>query len=67
MTVMTVLGPVEGEALGRVDAHEHLFLRSPVLPGEEFQDLGKMVRGACCARMPVGQGWMCWAARSCRG
>lgn len=43
MRVMTVLGPVEGDALGRVDAHEHLFLRSPVLPGEEFQDLDRMV------------------------
>lgn len=43
MPVMTVLGPVEGDALGRVDAHEHLFLRSPVLPGEEFQDLDRMV------------------------
>jgi 5-phospho-D-xylono-1,4-lactonase len=43
MTVMTVLGPIEGEGLGRVDAHEHLFLRSPVLPGEEFQDLDRMV------------------------
>ncbi len=43
MSVTTVLGPVEGNALGRVDAHEHLFLRSPVLPGEEFQDLDRMV------------------------
>ena len=43
MAVMTVLGPVGGDALGRVDAHEHLFLRSPVLPGEEFQDLDQMV------------------------
>jgi phosphotriesterase-related protein len=34
---------VEGDALGRVDAHEHLFLRSPVLPGDEFQDLDRMV------------------------
>ena len=38
MTVMTVLGPVEPEQLGRVDAHEHVFLRSPLLPGDEFQD-----------------------------
>lgn len=43
MSVMTVLGPVRGDALGRVDAHEHVFLRSPVLPGEEFQDLERMV------------------------
>jgi len=43
VSVTTVLGPVEGAALGRVDAHEHLFLRSPMLPGEEFQDLDRMV------------------------
>jgi predicted metal-dependent phosphotriesterase family hydrolase len=42
MTVMTVLGPIDGSQLGRVDAHEHIFLRSPVLPGDEFQDLDKM-------------------------
>jgi predicted metal-dependent phosphotriesterase family hydrolase len=43
VSVTTVLGPVDGAALGRVDAHEHLFLRSPMLPGEEFQDLDRMV------------------------
>jgi predicted metal-dependent phosphotriesterase family hydrolase len=42
MTVMTVLGPIDGSQLGRVDAHEHIFLRSPVLPGDEFQDLDMM-------------------------
>lgn len=42
MTVCTVLGPVHGSDLGRVDAHEHLFLRSPLLPGDEFQDLEAM-------------------------
>ncbi|RNL62152.1 aryldialkylphosphatase [Nocardioides marmoriginsengisoli] len=36
--VTTVLGPVPVDQLGRVDAHAHLFLRSPILPGEEFQD-----------------------------
>lgn len=43
MSVTTVLGPVEGSGLGRVDCHEHVFLRSPILPGDEFQDLDKMV------------------------
>ena len=42
MIVTTVLGPIEAVDLGRVDAHEHLFLRSAALPGEEFQDLEKM-------------------------
>jgi predicted metal-dependent phosphotriesterase family hydrolase len=37
-TVETVLGPVESAALGNVDAHEHVFLRTPVNPGDEFLD-----------------------------
>lgn len=31
-TVRTVLGDIEPAALGLVDAHDHLFLRSPALP-----------------------------------
>lgn len=42
MTVTTVLGPVEATDLGQVDSHEHIFLRSPILPGDQFQDLDKM-------------------------
>lgn len=41
--VVTVLGPVEAETLGAVDAHEHLFLRTPALPGDEFDNLDRMV------------------------
>ncbi|HEX7173226.1 MAG TPA: aryldialkylphosphatase [Candidatus Limnocylindria bacterium] len=37
--VMTVTGPLRTGALGVVDAHDHLFLRSPALPGDEFDDL----------------------------
>ncbi|MBZ4320485.1 phosphotriesterase family protein [Streptomyces huiliensis] len=36
--VRTVLGDVPAEALGTVDAHDHLFLRSPLLPGRELDD-----------------------------
>ena len=50
MPVTTVLGPVEGHALGRVDAHEHLFLRSPVLPGEDFHDVDRMVEEGLAVR-----------------
>lgn len=39
--VMTVTGPMPASALGVVDAHEHLFLRTPALPGLEFDDLGR--------------------------
>jgi predicted metal-dependent phosphotriesterase family hydrolase len=42
-TVRTVLGPVDAAALGAVDAHEHLFLRTPALPGDDFDDLDRMV------------------------
>jgi phosphotriesterase-related protein len=39
--VETVLGPVPADQLGNVDAHEHVFLRTPVNPGDEFLDPGK--------------------------
>jgi predicted metal-dependent phosphotriesterase family hydrolase len=48
-TVETVLGPVDPASLGVTDAHDHLFLRTPALPGQEFDDLDAMcteVRGA---------------------
>ncbi|GAA4454948.1 phosphotriesterase family protein [Phytohabitans houttuyneae] len=44
--VRTVLGPVPAGRLGAVDAHEHLFLRTPALPGDEFDDLERMVTEA---------------------
>jgi phosphotriesterase-related protein len=37
--VVTVLGPITPEQLGVTDAHDHLFLRSPALPGQEFDDV----------------------------
>lgn len=42
-TAMTVLGPVTTAGLGVVDAHDHLFLRTPALPGQEFEDLDRTV------------------------
>ncbi|WP_042420544.1 phosphotriesterase family protein [Streptacidiphilus anmyonensis] len=36
--VRTVLGDVDPDVLGRVDAHDHLFLRSRQLPGQELDD-----------------------------
>jgi len=41
-TVQTVLGPVEAGRLGVVDAHEHVFLSSPFLAGEHFDDPERM-------------------------
>ncbi|MFB6437683.1 phosphotriesterase [Streptomyces sp. NPDC056411] len=37
-TVRTVLGDIAPADLGVCDAHDHLFLRSPRLPGEELAD-----------------------------
>jgi 5-phospho-D-xylono-1,4-lactonase len=37
--VMTVTGRVAAATLGVVDAHDHLFMRSAAMPGEEFEDL----------------------------
>ncbi|MER5784208.1 phosphotriesterase [Streptomyces mobaraensis] len=36
--VRTVLGDVPADMLGTVDAHDHLFIRSPMLPGQELDD-----------------------------
>lgn len=38
--VRTVLGDVPGDRLGVCDAHAHLFLRTPALPGRELSDAG---------------------------
>ncbi|HUG46985.1 MAG TPA: aryldialkylphosphatase [Candidatus Limnocylindria bacterium] len=44
--VMTVAGPLPAEELGATDAHEHLFLRSPALPGDELEDEERAVEEA---------------------
>jgi 5-phospho-D-xylono-1,4-lactonase len=48
--VMTVRGPVGASALGVVDAHDHLFLRTPALLGDEFDDLDPAIAEATEAR-----------------
>lgn len=37
--VVTVTGPIAADVLGVTDAHEHLFLRTPALPTQEFDEL----------------------------
>lgn len=37
-SIRTVLGDVDPAALGVVDSHDHLFFRSPLLPGHELDD-----------------------------
>src|ERR1700676_2283916 len=41
--VMTVLGPIAFTQLGVTDAHDHLFLRTPALPGQDFDDAGRAI------------------------
>ncbi|HVS49171.1 MAG TPA: aryldialkylphosphatase [Candidatus Dormibacteraeota bacterium] len=41
--VVTVLGPIAPEQLGVTDAHDHLFLRTPALPGQEFDDASRAI------------------------
>jgi len=38
--IRTVLGDIPPEQLGVCDAHDHLFLNSPMLPGQELDDAG---------------------------
>lgn len=40
---MTVSGPIDARRLGVTDAHDHLFLRSPALAGQEIEDLARVV------------------------
>ncbi|MEU8919912.1 phosphotriesterase [Kitasatospora sp. NPDC048545] len=37
-TVRTVLGDLDPAELGVTDSHDHLFIRSPLLPGQELDD-----------------------------
>lgn len=61
--VMTVLGPIPATELGITDAHDHLFLRSPALPGQDFDDVEKAIEevsgaglGAIIEVTPIGLG-----------
>lgn len=64
--VMTVTGRLPASALGVVDAHDHLFLRSPALAGDEFMDLDRSTAealegkasglGAIVDMTPIGLG-----------
>lgn len=49
--VVTVLGPISPSQLGVTDAHDHLFLRSPALPGQDFDDAGKAVEEVTSAAL----------------
>lgn len=44
--VRTILGDVSPAELGPCDAHEHLFLVTPLQPGDEFDDVDKAIEEA---------------------
>ncbi|HTW06494.1 MAG TPA: hypothetical protein VME46_03235 [Acidimicrobiales bacterium] len=44
--VRTVLGDIAPGALGPTDAHEHLFLTTPLQPGDEYADVGAAIEEA---------------------
>jgi predicted metal-dependent phosphotriesterase family hydrolase len=47
--IVTVLGPIAPSKLGVTDAHDHLFLRSPALPGQDFEDRDHAVEEVAAA------------------
>ncbi|MBD0672879.1 phosphotriesterase [Streptomyces sp. CBMA156] len=51
-TVRTVLGDLDPTGLGVTDSHDHLFIRSPLLPGQELDDpaaAGEVLRAYAAA------------------
>jgi len=64
--VLTVTGPLPADRLGVTDAHDHLFLRSPAMAGQAFDDLDLAVAevregrasgiGAIVEMTPIGLG-----------
>jgi predicted metal-dependent phosphotriesterase family hydrolase len=44
--VRTVRGDIDPDELGPCDAHEHLFLVTPLQPGDELDDVGKAIEEA---------------------
>jgi len=44
--VRTVTGDISPEELGPTDAHEHLFLTTPLQPGDEYQDVALAIAEA---------------------
>jgi len=49
-TVVTVLGPIAPDQLGVTDAHDHLFLSTPALPGQELDDAGRAIEEVSAAK-----------------
>ncbi|WP_280724164.1 phosphotriesterase [Kitasatospora sp. MAA4] len=58
--VRTVLGDLDPAELGVCDAHDHLFLRSPLLPGQELDDPQAAAAELAAYRAAGGQAVVQW-------
>ncbi|WP_316318163.1 phosphotriesterase family protein [Clavibacter michiganensis] len=61
--IRTLLGDVEPDGLGAVDAHDHLFLSSPALPGEGLDDADAAERELRAFRRVGGGTVVQWTPR----
>lgn len=59
-TIRTVLGDISPADLGICDAHDHLFLRSPQLPGQELDDAGAAAAELSAFRAAGGAAVIQW-------
>ena len=58
--VRTVRGDIDPSALGPTDSHEHLFLVTPLQPGDEFSDVGRAIEEARTLVTAGGQALVDW-------
>ncbi|MER6844674.1 phosphotriesterase family protein [Streptomyces platensis] len=58
--IRTVLGEIAPADLGICDAHDHLFLRSPRLPGQELDDAGAAAAELSAFRAAGGEAVIQW-------
>jgi phosphotriesterase-related protein len=58
--VRTVLGDIDPAELGPCDAHEHLFLVTPLQPGDEFVDVDKAIEEARTLHAAGGRSLVDW-------
>lgn len=58
--VRTVRGDIAPSELGPCDAHEHLFLVTPIQPGDEFTDVEKAIEEARSLREVGGTALVDW-------
>ncbi len=61
--IRTLLGDMEPDGLGAVDAHDHLFLSSPALPGEGLDDADAAERELRAFRRVGGGTVVQWTPR----